>query len=210
MLNISTLVLGLVQTNCYFISDPKTKSAVVIDPAWDGKYILKTAEQQGFHISQIWLTHAHFDHLGGVAELCNMQTPPPKIALHEDDMDLWKSQGIAPLFGMQIDPGPLPDIKLDHGQKLYLGENEFEVFHTPGHTPGHVVYYCRAEAIVFCGDTIFQGSIGRTDLPGGNYDKLIESIKQFIITLPDETRLLSGHGPETTVGEEKLYNPFLI
>lgn len=209
MLKIKNLILGPVQTNCYLISDTKTDFAVVIDPAWDGAEIFKTAERDGLKIVEIWCTHAHFDHLGGVADLCTKLSPRPKIALHKADFPLWQAQGGAPLFGLQVDMGPQPDTWIENGQRFNLGEYEFEIRHTPGHTPGHVVFYCATESIVFCGDVIFQGSIGRTDFPGGDYHTLMESIKTQIMVLPDETRLLSGHGPETTVGEERLYNPFL-
>jgi hydroxyacylglutathione hydrolase len=110
---------------------------------------------------------------------------------------------------MQIDPGPEPTMHLSHGQKLPLGDRLFEVRHTPGHTPGHVVFYCGSEKVVFCGDVIFWGGIGRTDLPGGDYDTLMHSIQSQILSLPNDTRLLSGHGGETTVGYERRENPFL-
>jgi len=113
------------------------------------------------------------------------------------------------LFGMRIDPGPEPTIDLVHGQQLHLGHSLLEVCYSPGHTPGHVVFYCPAEGVCFCGDVIFQGSIGRTDLPGGDFDTLMNSIQTQILSMPDETRLLSGHGPETTVGAERRQNPFL-
>lgn len=114
------------------------------------------------------------------------------------------------LFGMRIDPGPEPTVDLKHGMILRLGGNQFEVRHAPGHTRGHVILYCAEEKVVFCGDVIFQGSIGRTDLPGGDFNTLIQSIRTQILTLPDDTRLLSGHGPETTVGQERRFNPFLL
>ncbi len=209
MLDIKTLVLSPFQTNCYLLTDSKSKTTVVIDPAGDGENIIKTAELGGGKIKEIWLTHAHFDHLGGMVELCSHLTPAPKIALHADDIPIWEHEGTAPLFGLHMDVGPKPDMWITHGQKLYVGEFEFEVRHAPGHTPGHVVYYCATEAIMFCGDVIFQGSIGRTDLPGSDFNTLIASIKTQILTLPDETRLFPGHGQETTGGEEKRYNPFL-
>jgi hydroxyacylglutathione hydrolase len=210
MLSIETFVLGPVQTNVYLIADPQEGEAVVIDPAWDGPVILAEARQRGWHINSVWLTHAHFDHLAGAAAIVNDLNPPPAIALHPDDMPLWQLQGGAPFFGMHIDPGPEPTVSLRHGQVLQVGSNAFEVRHAPGHTVGHVVFYCAAEKLVFCGDVIFAGSIGRTDLPGGSYPTLIDSIRSQILTLPDETRLLSGHGPETTVGIERGENPFLI
>jgi hydroxyacylglutathione hydrolase len=111
---------------------------------------------------------------------------------------------------MRIDPTPKPNVQLKHGQILALGKHEFEVRHTPGHTPGHVVFYSAAEKLLFCGDVIFWGSIGRTDLPGGSFDTLMRSINEQILSLPNDTRLLSGHGGETTVGSERRTNPFLI
>jgi hydroxyacylglutathione hydrolase len=209
MLKIITLTLGPVQTNCYLLADPDSGEAVVIDPADEGQRILHEAKRREWHIGSIWLTHAHFDHLGGAAEVADRTDPPPPVALHPEDYTLWRAEGGAMFFGMHIDPGPEPTIDLKHGQKLYLGDNKFEVRHAPGHTPGHVMFYCANEKVLFCGDVIFQGSIGRTDLPGGDYSTLIDSIHQQVLTLPDDTRLLSGHGPESTVGREKVYNPFL-
>jgi glyoxylase-like metal-dependent hydrolase (beta-lactamase superfamily II) len=209
MLEIVHFVLGPVETNSYLVADPETNAAVVIDPAWDGQLIAREAEKRGWRIGNIWLTHAHFDHLGGAAGVADATNPPAPVALHPDDYWLWRNEGGAPLFGMRIDPGPEPTIELKHGQRLLLGANTFEVRHAPGHTRGHVIFYCADEAVCFCGDVIFNGSIGRTDLPGGDYTELIDSIRTQVLTLPDETRLLNGHGPETTVGQERLYNPFL-
>jgi hydroxyacylglutathione hydrolase len=209
MLSIIPFVLGPVQTNAYLIADAESGQSAVIDPAWDGHIIMAEAHRQGWHIDHIWLTHAHFDHLGGAAAIVNGTNPPPPVALHPDDYGLWQIQGEASLFGFNIDPGPEPTVHLHHGQIIRLGNQELEVRHTPGHTRGHVVFYCQADQALFCGDVIFQGSIGRTDLPGGDYDTLINSIQTQILTLPDQTRLLSGHGPETTVGVERANNPFL-
>lgn len=209
MLSVVPLTLGPVQTNAYLIADAKTGEAAVIDPAWDGQAILAEAQRQGWRIGHLWLTHAHFDHLGGAAALADAISPPPPVALHPDDYTLWRMEGGASLFGMRVDPGPEPTIELAHGQVLRLGENTLEVRHAPGHSPGHVVFYSQADSLVFCGDVIFLGSIGRTDLPGGDFNTLINSIRSQILSLPDETRLLSGHGPETTVGNERVYNPFL-
>jgi glyoxylase-like metal-dependent hydrolase (beta-lactamase superfamily II) len=181
----------------------------VIDPAWDGRAILLEAQKLGWKISQLWYTHAHFDHFGGAADLAKVLNTPPIVALHSLDHELWENQGGAPDFGMQIDPGPEPMIDLIHGQVLRLGKTEFEVRHTPGHTPGHVVYYCAKNSLLFCGDLIFHGSVGRTDLPGGDWEALSSSIMEQVFTLPDETQLLSGHGEKSTVGEEKRENPFV-
>jgi len=209
MLEIISLVLGPVETNAYLVGDTISHSAVVVDPAWDGELIVEEANRHAWHIEQIWLTHAHFDHIGGIAGVVEGVQPAPKIALHLADLPLYSAQGGAALFGMRIGATPEPRISLKHGQNLILGNHSFEVRHSPGHTPGHVVFYCSVEKVMFCGDVIFWGSIGRADLPGGDYDTLIRSIRSQIMTLPNETRLLSGHGGKTTVGVERRDNPFL-
>ncbi len=213
MLEIVSFVLGPVETNTYLVADVQRGEAVVVDPAWDGEEIAAEARKRNWRITSIWLTHAHFDHMGGVSgllhSLATAQQPVPPVALHPDDLPLWETQGGAPLFGMYIDPGPRPTLSLAHHQKLVVGGYSFEVRHAPGHSPGHVVFACADEKVVFCGDVIFMGSIGRTDLPGGSYTTLLHSIQQQILTMPDDTRLLPGHGPETTVEEERQTNPFL-
>lgn len=208
MLDVVTLVLGPVETNVYLAADTESGDAVVIDPAWDGELITQEAEKRDWKVTQIWVTHAHFDHFGGAAAVWRAYNPPPQVALHRDDLPLWQMQGGAALFGMRIDPGPKPTLFLDHGQVLHLGQFAFEVRHTPGHSPGHVIFYCANQGLAFCGDVIFRGGIGRTDLPGGDYEALMESIRGQVFSLPAETRLLSGHGLETSVGIERVYNPF--
>jgi glyoxylase-like metal-dependent hydrolase (beta-lactamase superfamily II) len=210
MLSIVNFILGPVETNTYLIADEASGEAVVIDPADQGDLIVREATRRGWRIGNIWLTHAHFDHLAGAAGVADRCSPPPPVALHPEDYPLWRMQGGAAFFGMRIDPGPEPTIDLIPGQSLHVGGNELEVRFAPGHTRGHVMFYCSVTRVLFCGDVIFQGSIGRTDLPGGDYDTLIASIHSQVMTLPDETRLLSGHGPESTVGIERRSNPFLI
>jgi glyoxylase-like metal-dependent hydrolase (beta-lactamase superfamily II) len=209
LLNVKKFILGPVATNSYLIADSETKEAAVIDPAWDGHIILEEAKIHNYSINQIWLTHAHFDHIGGVGAIINGIKPSPSIALHPKDFPLWQEQGGAPLFGYRIDTDYQPAISLKHGMILQLGSIDFEVRHTPGHTPGHVIFYCREEGILFCGDVIFWRSIGRTDLPGGSYNTLINSIHNQILVMPENTRLFTGHMEETSVGEEKHENPFL-
>jgi len=209
MIQIETFVLGPVQTNAYLLADPDSGDAAVIDPAWDGAAIQAVSLRRGWHIRQLWFTHAHFDHIGGVGTLVRAIQPPPPLALHPADLPLWRAQGGAPLFGLRFEAGPEPEVALSDKQNLQLGALLFEVRHAPGHTPGHVLFYCASEGVMFCGDVIFAGGIGRTDLPGGDYATLMNSIKNQVLNLPDETRLLSGHGDETTVGWEKRWNPFL-
>ncbi len=208
VLTVVSFVLGPVETNSYLVADASQGTAVAIDPAWDGQVIVDEARRRGWSITSIWLTHAHFDHFGGAALLARATNAP--IALHPDDLPLWRFSGGAALFGLpHFDPGPEPTMSLAHGMRLSIGAHEIEVRHTPGHSPGHVVFVAPASSLVFCGDLIFYSGVGRTDLPGGSWETLLHSIKTHVLTLPDETRLLSGHGPETTVGRERSGNPFL-
>jgi glyoxylase-like metal-dependent hydrolase (beta-lactamase superfamily II) len=222
MLEIVSFTLGPAQTNAYLVADSETKEAAVIDPSWDGHIILDAAQKRGWRIGHLWYTHAHFDHIGGAGAIADALNPLPLVALHPNDHVLWRAGGGGAFFGFDIDPGPEPTIDFTHGQILKLGSVDFEIRFTPGHTPGHCVLYVddtraersgpvgeRSRSVCFCGDLIFAGSVGRTDLPGGDWNTLEKSIREQIFTLPDDTRLLSGHGPETTVGEEKRSNPFV-
>jgi glyoxylase-like metal-dependent hydrolase (beta-lactamase superfamily II) len=209
MLEIATFTLGPVDTNTYLIANSDTREAAVIDPAWDGQLIVAEAKRCNWQISQVWITHAHFDHIGGAGDLARILETPPIIGLHPDDRLLWDNQGGAGLFGFTLPASPTPKLNLTHKMELGLGGLTFKVLHTPGHTPGHCAFYCAEATVCFCGDLIFQNSVGRTDLPGGDWDVLVKSIRLQIYSLPDETRLLSGHGPETTVGQEKSGNPFV-
>ena len=209
MVNIVSFTLGPVQTNAYLIADPETGEAAVIDPGWDGQVILASARQKGWRIGHLWYTHGHFDHMGGAAAIADAINPLPLIGLHPLDHDLWKIGGGAKLFGFKIDPGPEPGIDFYDEQLLHLGSIQIKVLTCPGHTPGHCAFYISSANVLFSGDLIFQGSVGRTDLPGGDFNTLADSIQRKIFVLPDETRILSGHGPETSVGFEKKYNPFV-
>ena len=209
MLEIVQFTLGPAQTNAYLVADNTTKEAAVIDPSWDGHLILKAAQDRGWRIGHLWYTHAHFDHIGGAAAIADALNPLPLVALHPDDHVLWRAGGGGAVFGFDIDPGPEPTIDFVHGMKLKLGSNEFEIRFTPGHSRGHCVLYMPAQHICFCGDLIFAGSVGRTDLPGGDFQLLKKSIYEQIFTMPDETTLLPGHGPSTTVGDERIENPFV-
>jgi len=209
MLEIVSFTLGPAQTNAYLVANSETREAVVIDPSWDGHIILDSAKKRGWRIGHMWYTHAHFDHIGGAGAIADALNPLPLVALHPNDHVLWRAGGGGAIFGFDIDPGPEPTIDFEHGQILRLGDVEFEVRFTPGHTLGHCILYVASAGICFCGDLIFAGSVGRTDLPGGDWNQLVESIKTQVFTMPDDTRLLSGHGPETTVEEEKTSNPFV-
>ena len=169
--------------------------------------MLKTARAEEVQIEQIVLTHAHLDHVDGVAR-AKLETSAP-ILLHRDDQGLYQAAPAqAQWFGIQVEIPPPVDGYLEDGQTIQVGKQELLVRHTPGHAPGHVVLI--GDGLAFVGDCVFAGSIGRTDLPGGDFQQLMASIRTHILPLPDETVLYSGHGPETTAGRERLTNPFLV
>ena len=204
---LQTLVLGPVQTNCYMVVCEQTRKAAVIDPGYSAPKILSAVEALNATLELILLTHAHFDHIGALADLAEATNAP--VAMHPLDLPLLRADGGARAFYFTIRPAPDPTITLEHGKIHEVGALRFETRFTPGHTPGHVVFYLEKEKAVFDGDVLFQGSIGRTDFPGGDFDTLIHSIRTQLFTLPDEVVVYSGHGEPTTIGAEKRYNPFL-
>ena len=210
-LEVRGLTVGPMESNCYLLrlpggSDPESGRALVVDPGHDDPRIRRTLEEWGADLAAILLTHAHVDHVAGVPAL-HEQTGAP-IHLHPDDRDLYgRAPDQAASFGLRIPPLPEPDHALEDGQQLELAGIELQVRHTPGHSPGHVVI--RTEDVCFVGDCVFSGSIGRTDLPGGDTETLLRSIRKHILSLPGGTTLYPGHGPETTVDREADSNPFL-
>ncbi len=209
-LQILSFTVGPVATNAYLLADLASGEAVLIDPGAEAPRLVQALRAHHWRLTTIWLTHAHFDHLGGVAGVLRAVQPSPPVGLHPHDCWLWQAKGGADWFGLDIeDPGPAPDIGFYHGDTLQIGEYACEVRHTPGHTPGHVVFYCPEASALFAGDLIFRGSVGRTDLPGGDHQALLESIHTQVLTLPDKTRIFPGHGPATTVGAERQGNAFL-
>lgn len=192
--------------NCYFVIDEPSGACAIIDPGEEAGMILHKLATAGVRPVGIWLTHAHIDHLLGVPSL-KAETGAP-VYVHPADRVLYdhvREQALA--FGMRAEALPEPDRALAHGDVLTVGGLEFRVRHAPGHSPGSVVF--EGQGVVFTGDVLFQGSIGRTDLPGGDQETLIRSIERELLTLPDSTIVYSGHGPETTVGRERHANPFL-
>jgi hydroxyacylglutathione hydrolase len=207
-LAIVTFTLGPIENNSYLLGDDQNKEAVVIDPSFESENILEEARKHDLNIKAIWLTHAHFDHIAGVSIAYKFKPVLP-IYLHPEELTLYQNGGGGKRLGFQINPGPEPSVLLSHHQILNVGDHNFEVRHTPGHTPGHVIFYSSEQQLAFCGDLIFYHSVGRTDLLGGNQQTLLTSIYKEVLTLPENTILFSGHGPETTVLEEKNFNPFL-
>lgn len=204
---IATLPVGLIQTNCYVVGCQETKEGAVIDPGGHPQRILDEVKRLGLNIKYVLDTHAHFDHTDANGVV--VQATGASLALHPQDLPLLKNAGGAAFFGLEADPSPLPDLELHDGDELEVGKLRFRVLHTPGHTPGHVCFYEPAEEVLFDGDVLFYRGIGRTDLPGGSWRQLMDSIQRVLFALPEETLVYSGHGPATTIGEEKRLNPWL-
>lgn len=204
---VVTLPVGLIQTNCYIAACPETKEGAVIDPGGDPQQILAEVERHGLSIKYVLNTHAHFDHTDANGAI--VRATGATLALHPQDLPLLKASGGAALFGLQADPSPLPELELHDGDELEVGTLRFKVLYTPGHTPGHVCFYEEARGVLFDGDVLFARSIGRTDLPGGDYRQMMDSIQRVLFALPDDTVVYSGHGPATTIGDEKRLNPWL-
>jgi hydroxyacylglutathione hydrolase len=195
--------------NSYVVWRDASRSAVVIDPGNVVPPVLALLAEEQLELTAILLTHAHLDHVEGVARLFAETNAP--IHLHPADRFLYDHVALqAQQFGMKADTPPDVSHALQHGQSLEIGGVRYDVRHVPGHSPGHVLFHIEEAQSAFVGDVVFQGSIGRTDLPGGDFAQLIESIRAEVLSLPDITTLYPGHGPPTTVGHERATNPFLI
>jgi hydroxyacylglutathione hydrolase len=204
-LRVTLFEVGALAENSYIVGHPTSGGAVVIDPGDDGEGILGHLNAQGLTLEKILLTHGHFDHVGGVRFL--KERTGAAVHIHPGDVELMRrAQLQAAMFGLSVPEPPPADVLVNEGDVVTLADREFRVLHTPGHSPGHVTFVVGGTA--FVGDLIFAGSVGRTDLPGGSHEALLRAVREKIFTLPEETILLPGHGPATTVGEEKRSNPF--
>lgn len=206
-MRIQCFALGAFQTNCYVLTDEDSGTAVVIDPGYHPDLVLDAID--GYRVTHILLTHAHLDHIGGLGQLKESTGAP--ICIHENEKDwltdpMLNGSGRWPQLGDPI-TGPAADRFVAEGDKIPFAGRELAVVFVPGHSPGSVAYVLEDQ--VFAGDALFYGSIGRTDLPGGDYDTLIDSIKTKLYTLPPDTVVYPGHGPETTIGRERKNNPFV-
>lgn len=203
---IETLAVGPLQVNCFIVACEQSRKAAVIDPGDDGAYILAAVEDAGLSVEMIVNTHGHFDHIGANRLLVERTGAP--LLIHAADQPLLaRAAEHAAKYGLPAVPSPEPTRTVADGERLTLGELTLEVIHVPGHSPGGIALL--ADGHLFCGDALFAGSIGRTDLPGGDHETLIAGIRSRLLVLPDETVVHTGHGPDTTIGREKMMNPFV-
>jgi hydroxyacylglutathione hydrolase len=197
---------GQFAQNCYLLADRRTGEAVIVDPGEEPEMFLSELESRGWSLGAIWLTHAHVDHIIGVGAIHEATDAP--IYLHPMDRAIYDAlPQYGAMFGMKLPPAPAPHHELKSGQVLPVGGFEFTVRFTPGHSPGSVSFV--GPGMVLSGDALFSGSVGRTDLPGGDSATLLASIHSELLSLPDSTVVHSGHGAETTIGIERMTNPFL-
>ncbi|HKR86210.1 MAG TPA: MBL fold metallo-hydrolase [Terriglobales bacterium] len=202
------LPVGPLQCNCSIIGDETTREAMVVDPGDDIAQVLAIIEKHNLQVRQIIITHAHIDHVGGAMKLRQATGAP--IVMNQNDYALVKMLDVQAAWLGMAPPGEVKiDRSLADGDKIDAGPLVANVIHTPGHTEGSVCLFFPAQQKLIAGDTLFAGSIGRTDLPGGSFDKIIRSLKEKVLALPDETVVVPGHGPLTTIGEERESNPFL-
>jgi hydroxyacylglutathione hydrolase len=206
ILIVKELAVGPLSVNCFIIGCPDSREAAVVDPGGDTDQILLALADEGLTLKYIINTHGHFDHVGGNKKL--KDATQAKLVLHQQDLPfLSHLTASAAAWGFKVDPSPEPDQLVEDGDTIFFGSITLMVIHTPGHSPGSMCLYM--SGYLFAGDTLFAGSIGRADLPGGDYNTLISSIKEKLFPLPDDTKLYSGHTPPSTLGYEKKTNPFV-
>lgn len=209
-IEIVKLTLGPIQTNCYLIGDTEAGDAIVIDPVDNAALIHQTAQQRGWSVREIVATHAHFDHIMASAALKDMTDAPFRLHRAEEPARRGMEQQVYALLGIEVPPAATPDSYLDEGDHVTAGAIDLAVLFTPGHSPGHLSFVLTSALTVFCGDVLFAGSIGRTDLPGGDYATLMHSITSRLLPLGDEYAVLPGHMQNTTIGHERTTNPFVV
>ena len=205
---LEMVTVGPFQENCYVIGDEATGEGALIDPGDEAARIALAVERTNLEIGWIIITHAHIDHVGGVAALVDEYACPVLMHAEAEPM-LGQLPTQAMMMGLRFGKVPAVDRHIEDDEMLEVGGLELKALYTPGHAPGHLAFYLESEGLVLSGDALFAGGVGRTDLFGGDMELLLRSIVERLMTLPDETRVLPGHGPETTIGEERAHNPFL-
>jgi glyoxylase-like metal-dependent hydrolase (beta-lactamase superfamily II) len=205
---LEMLTVGPFQENCYIIGDEDSGTGAVIDPGDEAARIAMAVEQTGLEIGSIIVTHAHIDHVGAVAALVDEYACPVLMHAEAEPM-LNQLPTQALMMGLRFGKVPSVDLYIDDEEVLEVGDLRLRSLYTPGHAPGHLAFYVEDEDLVLSGDALFAGSVGRVDLPGGSMEVLMRSIEERLLTLPDETIVYSGHGPRTTIGDERVSNPFL-
>jgi len=209
-LQIAIVPVTAFQQNCTLMWDAETKNGVVVDPGGDLETIEDAIKEYGINVQAIWLTHGHIDHAGAAMDL-KESLSVDIVGPQKDDLPLLTAlEQQAAMFGLEgAVRNVTPDRWLSEGETVSFDDHSFDVFHCPGHAPGHVVFHNAAMKFAHVGDVLFNGSIGRTDLPGGNHEALIASIKEKLMLWPDDTQFICGHGPASTIGQERTNNPFL-
>lgn len=208
MLKLQSWTVGAFAENPYLLACAETCQAIFIDPGDEAEMLWQAVIDAGVTLTAIVLTHAHLDHVGAVEVIRDRANVP--VYLHPADNEMLANVvESGRRFGLRFDPVRPAERQLAHGDRITVGKIEFKVLHTPGHSPGCVCFYSAAEKTLIAGDTLFQRGVGRTDLPGGDAPTLIRSIHEQLWPLPDEVRVYSGHGPATTIGDEKRLNPFV-
>jgi hydroxyacylglutathione hydrolase len=205
---LEMLTVGPFQENCYIIGDEESGVGVVVDPGDEAARIALAVEQTDLEVGSIIVTHAHIDHVGAVAALVDEYACP--VLMHAESEPMLKQLPTqAMMMGLKFGKVPAVDRHIGDGEVLEVGELRLRSLYTPGHAPGHLAFYVEDEGVVLSGDALFAGSVGRTDLPGGSMEVLMRSIEERLLTLPNETRVFPGHGPQTEIGNERTTNPFL-
>jgi glyoxylase-like metal-dependent hydrolase (beta-lactamase superfamily II) len=205
---LEMLTVGPFQENCYVIGDEETGAGAIVDPGDEAARIALAVEQTRLDIAQILITHTHIDHVGAVAALAEEYSCPVLMHAEAEPM-LAQLPTQAMMMGLRFGKVPTVDRHIEDEETIEVGGLELRSLYTPGHAPGHLAFYVESEGLVLSGDALFSGSVGRVDLPGGSMEVLMRSIEERLLTLPDETAVYSGHGPETTIGHERAHNPFL-